>query len=119
MEEDRASREEAEKKVKQAIEQRQAWPELQGKRDIQAMTLALSPEFKGDRVAAFIDATADMIIVRMATRSNSSWSTGSMPSISTTPRAMWKSLPGFSPAARMPPARHCCCPTRSAARRAT
>jgi hypothetical protein len=58
-----ASREEAEKKVKQAIEQRQAWPELQGKRDIQAMTLALSPEFKGDRVAAFIDATADMIIV--------------------------------------------------------
>jgi hypothetical protein len=39
------------------------WPELQGKRDIQAMTLALSPEFKGDRVAAFIDATADMIIV--------------------------------------------------------
>jgi hypothetical protein len=58
-----ASREEAEKKVKQAIEQRQVWPELQGKRDIQAMTLALSPEFKGDRVAAFIDATADMIIV--------------------------------------------------------
>nr|WP_198980013.1 hypothetical protein [Herbaspirillum sp. ASV7] len=58
-----ASREEAEKKVQQAIEQRQAWPELQGKRDILAMTLALSPEFKGDRVAAFIDATADMIIV--------------------------------------------------------
>nr|WP_034334240.1 hypothetical protein [Herbaspirillum sp. B39] len=58
-----ATREEAEKKVKLAIEQRQAWPELQGKRDIQAMTLALSPEFKGDRVAAFIDATADMIIV--------------------------------------------------------
>lgn len=57
------SRDEAEKKVKLAIEQRQAWPELQGKRDIQAMTLALSPEFKGDRVAAFIDATADMIIV--------------------------------------------------------
>lgn len=58
-----ASRDEAEKKVRQAIEQRQAWPELQGKRDIEAMTLALSPEFKGDRVAAFIDATADMIIV--------------------------------------------------------
>ena len=58
-----ATREDAEKKVRQAIEERQAWPELQGKRDIQAMTLALSPEFKGDRVAAFIDATADMIIV--------------------------------------------------------
>jgi hypothetical protein len=58
-----ATREEAEKKVRDAIEQRQPWPELQGKRDIAAMTLALSPDFKGDRVAAFIDATADMIIV--------------------------------------------------------
>lgn len=58
-----ASREDAEKKVQQAIEQRQAWPELQGKRDIAAMTLALAPDFKGDRVAAFIAATADMIIV--------------------------------------------------------
>lgn len=57
------TREEAEKKVRDAIEQRQPWPELQGKRDIAAMTLALSPDFKGDRVAAFIDATADMIIV--------------------------------------------------------
>ncbi|WP_039875745.1 hypothetical protein [Herbaspirillum frisingense] len=58
-----ATREEAEKKVRDAIEQRQPWPELQGKRDIAAMTLALAPDFKGDRVAAFIDATADMIIV--------------------------------------------------------
>ncbi|HZG19404.1 MAG TPA: hypothetical protein VE092_05240 [Herbaspirillum sp.] len=57
------TREEAEKKVRDAIEQRQPWPELQGKRDIVAMTLALAPDFKGDRVAAFIDATADMIIV--------------------------------------------------------
>ena len=58
-----STREEAEKKVRDAVEQRQPWPELQGKRDIAAMTLALSPDFKGDRVAAFIDATADMIIV--------------------------------------------------------
>ncbi|MBP0599520.1 hypothetical protein J8I26_15490 [Herbaspirillum sp. LeCh32-8] len=58
-----ATREEAEKKVKDAIELRQLWPELQGKRDIAAMALALSPDYKGDRVAAFIHATADMIIV--------------------------------------------------------
>lgn len=58
-----ASREEALGKVKEAVEKRQAWPELQGKRDIAAMALALSPDFKGDRVAAFIYATADMIIV--------------------------------------------------------
>ncbi|NUU01843.1 hypothetical protein [Herbaspirillum robiniae] len=56
-------REEAEKKVREAVETRQPWPELQGKRDIQAMALALSPDFKGDRVAAFIHATADMIVV--------------------------------------------------------
>ena len=35
---------------------------LQGRRDIAAMALALAPEFAGDRVAAFIHATADMII---------------------------------------------------------
>ncbi|MCA1326661.1 hypothetical protein [Herbaspirillum sp. alder98] len=58
-----ASREEAVRRVRDAIELRQAWPELQGKRDIAAMALALDAGFKGDRVAAFIDATADMIIV--------------------------------------------------------
>lgn len=56
-------REEAEKKVREAVELRQPWPELQGKRDIAAMALALSPDFKGDRVAAFTHATADMIVV--------------------------------------------------------
>ncbi|MFJ3046501.1 hypothetical protein ACIPEN_11775 [Herbaspirillum chlorophenolicum] len=58
-----ASREEALGKVREALETRQPWPELQGKRDIAAMALALGPDFKGDRVAAFIYATADMIIV--------------------------------------------------------
>ena len=58
-----ASREEAVRRVREAIELRQAWPELQGKRDIAAMAAALDAGFKGDRVAAFIDATADMIIV--------------------------------------------------------
>jgi len=55
-------REAAEKKVRSAIESRTAWGELQDRRDIAAMALALTPEFKGDRVAAFIHATADMII---------------------------------------------------------
>ncbi len=57
-----ASREESIKRVRAAIEQRQSWPGLQGQRDIKALSLALTPEFNGDRVAAFIYASADMII---------------------------------------------------------
>ncbi|WP_034300158.1 hypothetical protein [Herbaspirillum sp. RV1423] len=57
-----ASREEVVKRVRVAVEQRQTWSDLQGKRDITAMSLALSPDFKADRVAAFIYATADMIV---------------------------------------------------------
>lgn len=57
-----ASREESVKRVRDAIEQRQAWPGLQGQRDIRALSLALTPDFSGDRVAAFIYASADMII---------------------------------------------------------
>lgn len=38
------------------------WAELQGKRDIAALSLALGPDFKGDRVAAFIAASADMLV---------------------------------------------------------
>ena len=48
--------------VRDAIARRQPWPALQGQRDTAAMALALSPEFQGDRVGAFIHATADMII---------------------------------------------------------
>ncbi|WP_319016818.1 hypothetical protein [Diaphorobacter aerolatus] len=40
----------------------QAWPPLKGKRDIEAMDLALSPAFTGDRVGAFVYGTADMLI---------------------------------------------------------
>ena len=58
-----ASREEALERLRGAIEQRQPWPALQGRRDIAALSLALSPEFAADRVAAFIAATADMVIV--------------------------------------------------------
>ena len=39
-----------------------ALPDLQSKRDIAALSLALSPDFKGDRVAAFIAASADMLV---------------------------------------------------------
>ncbi|RZJ25757.1 MAG: hypothetical protein EOO54_05245 [Haliea sp.] len=56
------SREAAIQRVRSAIEARSAWPELQGKRDIAALSLALSPEFRGDRVAAFVYASADMLI---------------------------------------------------------
>lgn len=57
-----ASREDAVKRVRTAIEERQAWPGLQGQRDIKALSLALTPDFSGDRVAAFIYASSDMII---------------------------------------------------------
>ncbi len=56
------SRDEVVKRVRDAVEQRQVWADLQGKHDIAAMALALSPDFKADRVAAFIYASADMII---------------------------------------------------------
>ncbi|WP_313301245.1 hypothetical protein [Diaphorobacter sp.] len=57
-----ASREEALNKLKQAIEGEQPWEPLQGKRDIDAMALAMSPSFTGDRVSAFIYSTMDMIV---------------------------------------------------------
>lgn len=57
-----ASREESIKRVRDAIELRQPWPALQGQHDIRAMSLALAPDFSGDRVAAFIYSSADMII---------------------------------------------------------
>jgi len=57
------SRELAIKRVRDAIETRQPWPELQGKHDVQALSLALAPDFSGDRAAAFIYGAADMIIV--------------------------------------------------------
>ena len=57
-----SSREQALDQLRAAIMQRQAWAPLQGRRDIAAMGLALSPEFGGDRVAGLVHATADMII---------------------------------------------------------
>ena len=56
------SRDAALKQLRSAIDSRTPWPELQGQRDIAALSLALSPDFKGDRVAAFIYASADMLV---------------------------------------------------------
>ena len=48
--------------VRDSIEHNGTWAPLGGRRDIDAMGWALNPDFKGDRVAALIAATADMLI---------------------------------------------------------
>ena len=55
-------RDEAVARLRAAIEQRSGWAPLQQRRDIDALALALSPEYADDRVAAFIHAVADMLI---------------------------------------------------------
>ena len=57
-----ATREAALDQLGFAIRARQAPTSLQGQRDIAALALSLSPEFQGDRVAAFIYANADMLV---------------------------------------------------------
>ncbi|WP_040549225.1 hypothetical protein [Pusillimonas noertemannii] len=47
---------------RQAIESGQTPPGLQGLRDIQILSVALDPQYQGDRVAAFVLGLADMII---------------------------------------------------------
>lgn len=59
---DAVSREAALAQLRSAINKRQPWPALQGKRDVAALSLTLSPNFSGDRVAAFIFSSADMLI---------------------------------------------------------
>ncbi|MES2361807.1 MAG: hypothetical protein V4646_08385 [Pseudomonadota bacterium] len=56
------TREAALEKLRAAIDGRSPWADLQGKRDIAALSLALGPDFRGDRVAAFIYASADMLV---------------------------------------------------------
>ena len=53
---------EATERVQQVLENGYEWGPLQGKRDVAALSLALSPEFSGDRVAAFIIACADTVV---------------------------------------------------------
>jgi hypothetical protein len=57
-----ATREAGLEKLRAAMDSRTPWPELQGRRDIAALSLALGPDFRGDRVAAFVYASADMLI---------------------------------------------------------
>ena len=56
------TREDAIATVRAALDSGNAWPPLAGARDIAALSHALSPEFSGDRAAAFIHAAADMLI---------------------------------------------------------
>lgn len=55
-------RQEAVDLLRSAVLQRIGWPALQQRRDIDALALALSPEFAGDRVGSFIYAVADMLV---------------------------------------------------------
>lgn len=62
------SQAQASERVIAALKSRTAWPELNGKRDIEALSLSLDPNFAGDRVAAFIYALGDMLIVAHGNR---------------------------------------------------
>lgn len=57
-----ASREAAIAHVRSAILGKQMWPDLQEHRDVMALSKALSPDFAGDRVGAFIYAMGDMLL---------------------------------------------------------
>lgn len=57
-----ADRAAAERVIHQAIEQNRPLPQLGGRRDVAALDYALSPEFKGDRVGAFIFALGSMLV---------------------------------------------------------
>lgn len=52
----------AERQIRQAIEQRQPLAQLGERRDLAALSHSLSPEFRGDRVGAFIYAIGSMLI---------------------------------------------------------
>lgn len=55
-------REATQRAVQQAIEARQPPPSLAGRQDIVALSYALSAEFEGDRVGAFIYAIGSMLV---------------------------------------------------------
>lgn len=57
-----ASRYVAEQRIQQAIEQQQNLPELAGRRDVAALAFTLGPDYRGDRVGAFIYALGTMLI---------------------------------------------------------
>jgi hypothetical protein len=57
-----ASREAALSQLEHLMLSGQAWAPLAGRRDVAALSLALAPEFQGDRVAAFVIACHDTIV---------------------------------------------------------
>jgi len=57
-----ASVDEAKRLVHRAIEQGQPLPALAGRTDVEALSYALSAEYQGDRVAAFIYSLGSMLI---------------------------------------------------------
>lgn len=52
----------AAREIRQAIEQQQPLPALGNRRDLAALSYSLSPEFRGDRVGAFIYAIGSMLV---------------------------------------------------------
>lgn len=52
----------AAREVRQAIELRRPLPALGERRDLEALSYSLSPEFRGDRVGAFIYAIGSMLV---------------------------------------------------------
>ncbi|VEF11827.1 putative lipoprotein [Pseudomonas fluorescens] len=56
------------KQVRQAIEQQQPLPVLGGRKDLAALSYAMSPEFLGDRVGAFIYAIGSMLVTAHGNR---------------------------------------------------
>ncbi|WP_288100836.1 hypothetical protein [Pseudomonas sp.] len=56
------------KQVRMAIEQQQPLPTLGGKKDLAALRFAMSPEFLGDRVGAFIYAIGSMLVTAHGNR---------------------------------------------------
>ena len=56
------------KQVRMAIEQQQPLPTLGGKKDLAALNYAMSPEFLGDRVGAFIYAIGSMLVTAHGNR---------------------------------------------------
>lgn len=63
-----ATREEALQKLAASVQGGQPWMPLDGQRDVAALSLALSPQFSGDRVGAFIAACADTIVTAQGNR---------------------------------------------------
>ena len=114
-----ATREAALAEVEKAMAADTPWPPLAGKRDVAALTLALSPDFAGDRVAAFIVACADTIVTAHGGKREFYYLDGVDPQhLYNAARNMEIALWVLNTRRRRRASR-CCWPTRSAPTRAT